>query len=397
MYHSLFKKRLVDLGVASILLTLLFIAGALLMRTASSPQFFAEATVAWSATGERWQLIAVLVALGLLTPLLAYAGVDVMRRWAQRGRLLDVPNERSSHVQPTPSGGGLVIVLVATLGLIVAWLRYPTLPAPSLVAYLAGAYLIAVVSWLDDLRSLSNRIRFAAHSLAALLVMLAFGYWHAVHLPLLGTLTLGWLGLPLTFLWLIGLTNAYNFMDGIDGIAGGQALVAGLGWGALGWLVGQPLICLLGALLAASALGFLGHNWPPARIFMGDVGSAFLGFTFAVLPMVAAQSEPRLVLAGALLVWPFLFDALFTFVRRARLGENVFAAHRSHLYQRLVIAGYSHRFVSALYGLLACVGVLLAVGWLLAFPFAAIGVPAVVAALCLGLRSFTLFTERTSL
>ena len=106
-------------------------------------------------------------------------------------------------------------------------------------------------------------------------------------------MSLGRLGLIITFLWIVGLTNAYNFMDGIDGIAGGQAVVAGLGWAGLGYLTDQPLIGLLGLLLAASSLGFLGHNWPPARIFMGDVGSAFLGFTFAVLAVAAAQRDTR--------------------------------------------------------------------------------------------------------
>jgi len=95
----------------------------------------------------------------------------------------------------------------------------------------------------------------------------------------------------------------------------------------------------MGLLLAATSLGFLGHNWPPARIFMGDVGSAFLGYTFAVLPVIAAQHNPRLAVAGVLLVWPFVFDAAFTFLRRLRHREVVFAAHRSHLYQRLATAG----------------------------------------------------------
>ncbi|MBK7202993.1 hypothetical protein [Candidatus Amarolinea dominans] len=129
------------------------------------------------------------------------------------------------------------------------------------------------------------------------------------------------------------------------------------GWTFLGWSDNQPLVAALGLLLAAASLGFLGHNWPLARIFMGDVGSAFLGYTFAVLPVVAAQHNPRLAVAGVLLVWPFLF--------RLRHRENIFAAHRSHLYQRLVIAGYSHRTVTLLYSGLAAAGALLALLWTL--------------------------------
>ncbi|MCX6038443.1 MAG: glycosyl transferase, partial [Chloroflexi bacterium] len=176
-----------------------------------------------------------------------------------------------------------------------------------------------------------------------------------------GTINLGWLGLAITFLWIVGLINAYNFMDGIDGIAGGQAVVAGLGWIVLGWLGNQTLVVALGLLLAASSLGFLGYNWPPAKIFMGDVGSAFLGYTFAVLPVVAVQRDPRFALAGVLLVWPFVFDAAFTFLRRLLHRENVFTAHRSHLYQRLVATGFSHKTVASLYIGLAIMGLVCSV------------------------------------
>jgi UDP-N-acetylmuramyl pentapeptide phosphotransferase/UDP-N-acetylglucosamine-1-phosphate transferase len=148
-------------------------------------------------------------------------------------------------------------------------------------------------------------------------------------------------------------------MDGIDGLAGSQAIVAGMGWALLGSLSNQPLIGGLGILLAASSLGFLRHNWPPARIFMGDVGSAFLGFSFAALPLLAASAETagtaggRWVVIGALLVWPCVFDTAFTLLRRLRNREPIFKAHRSHLYQRLVISGLSHRRVTSIYALLS--------------------------------------------
>jgi UDP-N-acetylmuramyl pentapeptide phosphotransferase/UDP-N-acetylglucosamine-1-phosphate transferase len=293
----------------------------------------------------------------------SYGGVFSLCHWAERRHFFDIPNERSSHARPTPRGGGLVIVILTTIGLAVAWFKYPVGTPAVLAAYLVGVWLIAGVSWLDDLRSLPNRVRFVAHSLGAVLVVLGVGHWGVVDLPLLGAVSLGWLGLIITFLWIVGLTNAYNFMDGIDGIAGGQAVVAGLGWAVLGCLTDQPLIGLMGLLLAASSLGFLGHNWPPARIFMGDVGSAFLGFTFAALAVAAAQRDARLALAGILLVWPFVFDATFTFLRRLSKREDVFAAHRSHLYQRLVISGCSHKAVSLLYIGLAAAGGFLAIAW----------------------------------
>lgn len=302
--------------------------------------------------------------MSLSAMIISYAGVGCLRRWAQR-RMLDIPNERSSHTRPTPRGGGLAIVAVTIAGASLFLIfGHSGANLNQWILYCAGALLIAVVSLLDDFRSLPNGVRFAAHIIGALLAIAAFGVWHSIVLPGIGILNLGWLGWPVTVIWIVGLTNAYNFMDGIDGIAGGQGVVAGLGWGVTGLMSGNQLVCSLGFLLTAACLGFLFHNWPPASIFMGDVGSAFLGYTFAVLPIIAAnQIDPRFALIGILFVWPFVFDTTFTFFRRLLNHENVFEAHRSHLYQRLVMAGYSHGVVSALYICLAGVGVVLGVWW----------------------------------
>jgi UDP-N-acetylmuramyl pentapeptide phosphotransferase/UDP-N-acetylglucosamine-1-phosphate transferase len=266
-----------------------------------------------------------------------------------------------------------------------------------LLFYAFGVGLIATVSWFDDLQTLPNRVRFAVHSLAAILAIIGLGYWDELNVPLLGQVHLGWVGLPITFLWIVGLTNAYNFMDGIDGIAGGQAVVAGLGWAILGIVTDQQFVSILGALLAATSLGFLFHNWPPARIFMGDVGSAFLGFSFACLAVIAANREPALAIAGVLLVWPFVFDTLFTFFRRLKNRENVFSAHRSHLYQRLVISGYSHRSVTLLYMGLNVLGLLLALLVIAKNTWADVSVIIVLLLSCSGLWGFTVIREQTVL
>jgi UDP-N-acetylmuramyl pentapeptide phosphotransferase/UDP-N-acetylglucosamine-1-phosphate transferase len=118
-------------------------------------------------------------------------------------------------------------------------------------------------------------VRLASHALGAALAIFAFGYWHTVSLPLLGQVSLGWLGWSVTLLWIVGLTNAYNFMDGIDGLAAGQAVIGGVFWAVIGWQSGAELIAWLGMLIASASFGFLLHNWPPARIFMGDVASGF--------------------------------------------------------------------------------------------------------------------------
>lgn len=329
-----------------------------------------------------------LIALGL-----SYLGVGGLRRWAERRQFLDVPNERSSHSRPTPRGGGLAIVVITLAGI---WLYASTSPITSgdaLLIYTLGAIIIAVAGWLDDLRSMPVSVRFLAHGLGALLVIGGIGYWRVAYLPFLGESQLGWMGVPIVFFWIVGLTNSYNFMDGIDGIAGGQAVVAGVGWALFGWWADQPLTSAMGALLAATSLGFLGHNWPPARIFMGDVASGFLGYSFAVLSVIAALGDPRFVLVGALLVWPFLFDTILTFLRRLSRGENVFAAHRSHLYQRLVIAGYSHRFVTLLYTMLALFGAVLALAWLSGSAGSHAAIVLLLPLLCLGLWLYVVRQE----
>lgn len=214
----------------------------------------------------------------------------------------------------------------------------------------------------DDFHSLPISIRFTGHSLAAIISIAALGYWHIVSFPAIGQVHLGLLGLPLTFYWIIGLTNAYNFMDGIDGIAAGQATVAGLWWSVYGWTYNQPFLIVLSLLLTCSSIGFLAHNWPPARIFLGDVGSAFLGYIFSILPLMASFSSSTdkgwngSLLFGILINWPFLLDTTYTFLRRMFNRDNVFCAHRSHIYQRLVIAGYSSGFVSLLYMGLSVIG-----------------------------------------
>lgn len=294
-----------------------------------------------------------LVVLGSLTIVLSYFGVTRYSKWAIRGKILDIPNKRSSHSEPIPRGGGVVIVALTLGGLFFYQVLGGYGSWTVFLGFATGAALVSGVSWVDDVHSLPAGIRFAIHSLAAVSGIASLGYWHTLSCPGFGPIQLGHWGLPLTFFWIVGLTNAYNFMDGIDGIAAGQATVGGLWWLIFGWLYTQPLVMVLGLLLACSSIGFLGHNWPPARIFMGDVGSAFLGYTFAILPLMANYSMggtwDSSFLAVILLNWPFLLDTSFTFLRRLFRGENVFCAHRTHIYQRMAIAGYSSGFISLLY------------------------------------------------
>jgi Fuc2NAc and GlcNAc transferase len=309
---------------------------------------------------------ALVAALALGACLAAWLLLFPLRGWLAKRGVLDIPNERSSHLEARPRGGGLAIAGVSLAGLLALQLSRPQADWRLLAGYFAGALIVAGVSWLDDLRSMSWVARLGAQSAAALVVIASGGYFRGVGLPGVSELQLGWLGLPLTFLWIVGLTNAYNFMDGIDGLAGSQALIAGLGWAILGSALHVPLVAGLGALIAGSSAGFLAHNWPPARIFMGDVGSAYLGYALAFLPVAASQTQPVLALPGLLLVWPFVLDAGLTFGRRALRRERVFEPHRTHVYQRLVARGASHAQATVLYSALALIGLAASCTWVLA-------------------------------
>jgi UDP-N-acetylmuramyl pentapeptide phosphotransferase/UDP-N-acetylglucosamine-1-phosphate transferase len=281
--------------------------------------------------------------------------VDAVRRWTERRRLYDLPSGRSSHTTPTPRGGGAGIVAGTITGIALLRLTGALASGSAVTTLLAAALLIAAVSFIDDIRSLSAAVRLPVHFIAALIAVIQVGPVQRIVLPD-HAIDLGIFAVPFTCLWIVGVTNAYNFMDGIDGIAGLQAIVAGAAWMVIANMNETPAIAALGLVIVGATFGFLIRNWPPARIFMGDVGSAFLGFLFAALPLLGGDAAPRLFVPAALMLWPFLFDSAFTLLRRLGKRENIFVAHRSHLYQRLTIARRSHRFVTSLYGLLALLG-----------------------------------------
>lgn len=287
----------------------------------------------------------------------------VVATLVRRSALLDQPNERSMHSVPTPRGGGLPIALAAAVGLAVV-------PDDRLAGLAQGALvaLVAVVGMVDDARGLSARTRMVVHLGAAAGAIALWGAPRHLQLGGVDLVLPAALAVALTVVWIVGLLNAWNFMDGIDGIAGGAALTAATSWGAAAALAGADALLVGLAAIAGASVGFLAWNWRPARIFMGDVASTALGYTFAVLPLLAPDVAPPArtpwLALGA--VFPFVYDAASTFVRRALRRENVFAAHRTHAYQLLALK-IGHPRVSAGYAALSLltggVGVAFAAGW----------------------------------
>ena len=302
--------------------------------------------------------IAFLVGAAILSWLLA----SRVRLYAL-DRLLDIPNERSSHSAPTPRGGGLAIAFTALGGIILAamlhWIEWNLA-----IALVGGGALIATVGWVDDQRSLSALTRFAVQFFSAGWAM----YWVG-GLPSLSvgsaSLHLGLVGIVLGVIGIVWAINLYNFVDGIDGLAAGEAISTGVIGGLILLAMGQRGLATVSLLIAAASAGFLPLNWAPARLFMGDVGSGMLGYLFAVLAIASENSGAVPLLLWVLLLGAFVFDATVTLCRRIAHGERWYHAHHSHAYQRMVQAGRSHAQVSSTILLINLILALLAiVAWL---------------------------------
>ena len=296
-------------------------------------------------------LLAVFV-LGTLGAALLTAGV---RRYALARGVIDRPNERSLHAAPVPRGGGIAIVIVAGLAH-AAVAAAPDAPR-ALGVWWWGALAMAVLGFVDDHRPLGTRLRLAIQLLVALACVLATP-WPALGLPLA---VLRALVLAVGVAWLV---NLYNFMDGSDGLAGTQAIVAAGLLAVLFARGGCATSALVAAALAGASLGFTGWNWSPARIFMGDAGSYYLGFEFAALG-VSGAAEGCAPWPLLILIAPFVTDATATLLRRLLAGEAWFRAHRSHAYQLLVRGGWSHRRVAIALAVL-CFTVCCPLAWLAA-------------------------------
>lgn len=282
----------------------------------------------------------------------AFAAVAFYRRWGVKNNFLAVPNERSSHTEPTPHGAGIVIAIIC----LVTYIPISIFIMGTFSwGYFVGASLIALISFIDDFYPLRTHTRLLVHAVAAILLIVDLETWHGI--TMLGGLKLGNVGYILTFFWIVWMVNSYNFMDGIDGLAGLQAVIAAGSWLMLCRILDMHGIYYFSVIIAAASLAFLVHNLSRSKIFMGDVGSAFLGYTFAALPLMgremASRSPDLLPIAAVLFVWFFLFDSIVTITKRALRREKIWLPHREHLFQLLVLSGFSHRQVTVVYGVLA--------------------------------------------
>ena len=255
-------------------------------------------------------------------------------------RMVDKPNERTLHAGAIPRGGGLIIVIVLCVGLIGVGLlsqRFQMFGGLLLVALFWAA-----LSWWDDRHDLSPRVRLVIQVLLALSTVAAFGYVDQIQIGDNHAVELGTLGAIITFFGIIWFANLYNFMDGMDGLAGAQSVIAALTTGFWFWYAGDFAMALVLLLAAAASYGFLLLNWHPARIFMGDVGSVTLGAFFATIIVIGSNRYNIPVISFVLLFGVFIVDATVTLIRRIIRGEKFWLPHRTHYYQRLAALGFAH-------------------------------------------------------
>jgi UDP-N-acetylmuramyl pentapeptide phosphotransferase/UDP-N-acetylglucosamine-1-phosphate transferase len=256
-------------------------------------------------------------------------------------RMVDLPNERSLHARALPRTGGVAVFTAVAVASVLALAAFP--PSAAWAWTGTTVLLIGGVSFLDDRGDIKARYRLAAHLGAGLLLLGGGVSWTSLELPGIHWIMpriLSWL---LTLGYLVWMVNLYNFMDGMDGFAGGMAV---FGFGALtllGWRGGDMEFALANGIVVAAACGFLLQNFPPARIFLGDLGSATLGLLAAIGSLIGARRGLFPLWVAWLAFSPFIVDATWTLLRRLLRGERIWQAHRSHHYQRLVLVGWSHR------------------------------------------------------
>lgn len=306
----------------------------------------------------------------ILTALLIFAFSALLTRIMIGLGVKALPNHRSSHEEPIPNSGGVAIAAGFVLGLVGFYVSEPEagarfgLDGIHFALFMGLSLLVAIMSFIDDVWDVLPLSKLIAQSLSAVVFVIFIGRIEVLDFLGLGDLSLGIWGYGLTVLWIVFFMNAFNFMDGINGIAGGGAVVVALFLGGMALVQGSDFVALSCLALGAAALGFLVFNFPAGRIFMGDTGSQFIGFVFAGLAVIGNALPPGggtntklSILLVPVLFFPFIYDVLLTLAYRTIRRQNIMQAHRDHLYQIGIKLGASHVLVTCLYlGLFALCG-----------------------------------------
>ena len=261
---------------------------------------------------------------------------------------MDIPNERSSHITPTPRGGGLAFVATSLIGFLLLLLNN-ALNGTELLALCCAGSIVAIAGHLDDRQKISGAtVRLVLHAISAIILIVGVGIPSELALfdRIVNT---GIVGSIIGVVYLVWLLNLFNFMDGTDGIAASEAIFVALAGAFLNYhVLSNAIHSAAAVVLAASTFGFILYNWSPAKIFMGDVGSGYLGIVVGGLSLIAANQDPDLLWVWIILLAVFVSDATVTLIRRLLRKQKPHVAHRSHAYQHLAIRLNSHAKVALL-------------------------------------------------
>jgi Fuc2NAc and GlcNAc transferase len=273
-----------------------------------------------------------------ITFCLSLLAVNLIRKHLRK-QFIDIPNHRSSHNIPTPRGGGMGFIIAFAIALMLGHLCMPQVIPQSTTFVLIALLPLISIGILDDWRSVSSLTRYLVQLSVSIIIVIHYGPFPQPWLDVFGAPG-HWLAIGLTVVGITALINFYNFMDGLDGLVAGVTAVQ-LSFLAI-WF-NQPFLWLL----VAALLGFLYWNWSPAKIFMGDAGSTMLGATVGITLLQGPNTYQSW--SSLVILLPLVGDAIYTIICRIRKGENIFQAHRSHLYQRLNQSGWHHRRVATFY------------------------------------------------
>ncbi|MCM3722491.1 MraY family glycosyltransferase [Solibacillus sp. FSL R5-0691] len=295
-------------------------------------------------------LIVAFIAAIILTPL--------VKRLAFRLGAVDAPNYRKVHARIMPRLGGLAIFGAFMIGILL--LKFVTnFESDYLYAILIAATIIVATGIVDDMREISAKAKLLGQVIAACIVVFVGGIQiDNINLPFGGELEFGWLGIPFTIIWIVGITNAINLIDGLDGLAAGVSTIALMTLAVMAMIMGNGIVIAMAAILAAATIGFLFFNFHPAKIFMGDTGALFLGFMISVLALLGFKNVAVIsfVIPVIMLGVP-ISDTFFAIVRRLRSGKKWSDPDKSHLHHRLLDLGFSHRqTVTIIYAMAAMFG-----------------------------------------
>ncbi len=273
---------------------------------------------------------------------------------------IDYPKDRGVHKKPMPRMGGVAMVLGFTITALMVYYFDRSMSGKQFVGFLAGALLIAGLGVVDDMKNLPAKLKFCVQMVAALIVILSGTRIQVVLWPM--TTALQAFSIPITLIWIVGVTNAVNLIDGLDGLAAGVTSIAALSLMVLCIMTGSTTAVVLTAALAGACLGFLPRNFNPAEIFMGDTGSTFLGFVLAVTSILGVFKGYALlaIVVSVLCVGLPIFDTIFAMLRRMAKNQPIMQADRGHLHHRLIDHGFNQRqavlimyTISLLMGMLA--------------------------------------------